>query len=52
MAKVYERFRTLKVEPPTAEREVERIVRSALRTAEDQKFETIRLGSRPLLRPA
>jgi len=39
-AKVYERFRTLKIEPPTAER-VERIVRSAFRTAEDQLFEVI-----------
>lgn len=38
--KVYERFRSLKIEPPTAER-IERIVKSALRTAEDQLFERV-----------
>lgn len=44
--KVYERFQTLKIEPPTEER-VARIVRSALRMAEDQLFEKV-VGRIPL----
>jgi hypothetical protein len=40
MATVYERFRTLKVVPPTAER-IERIAWSALSTAEQRHFATL-----------